>query len=171
MTETDRIIDRMMEMTKTTNYRELGEVVGGNVYQAVKLERIPDRWFEHLKDKYGADKQYLKTGVRSAAPEATAEVEIEVEKAEVPVQVEHSESTSANDPDLSLAADISQIERKAGSAQAMDLPAEHATISPREQVSMLSSVNLEDVPLEVLIDELMDRLPRATITIRRTRAW
>ncbi|WP_319543187.1 hypothetical protein [uncultured Pseudodesulfovibrio sp.] len=58
----DDIIERMMGITGSKSIRELGEVVGGNIYQARNLQKIPDRWFKHLEEKFSTSREWLETG-------------------------------------------------------------------------------------------------------------
>jgi len=138
MTETDRIIERMMQVTGVETKRELGEIVGGNVYQATQHKRIPDRWFEHLEDKYGADVEFLKTGVHSTA-------KAEAGEATAPRNEEpkgFDETPKADEPKADE--EPAQVEE--------------------------TGIRMDAIPTEMLIDELMDRIPLARIVIGRRAA-
>jgi|GEM_PF-1403745 len=138
MTETDLTIERMMQVTGAGSKRELGDIVGGNVHQATNLKRIPDSWYEHLENKFGADVRFLKTGVHSPAGAKAGEAT--APRNEEPKGFD--ETPKADEPKADE--EPAQVEE--------------------------TGIRMDAIPTEMLIDELMDRIPLARIVIGRRAA-
>lgn len=56
------VVQRMMSVAEVKSKVKLGQIVGGNIYQAEKSGKLPERWFEVFRDKYGVDREWLLTG-------------------------------------------------------------------------------------------------------------
>ena len=145
MTETDRIIDRMMEVAKVPTQRELGEILGGNVYSAKSRGIIPDEWIEYLTERFDADEQYLRTGLPSghAVPELVAEPDPEAPEESAEPETEKEFPDTPKYPENSLTEEWRKKEE-----------------------SEMSICFLRDFPTEHLIEALLNRMPRMMITIK-----
>lgn len=146
MTDIDRIIERMMQASGAKTRKELGEIVGGNVYSAKQNGRVPEPWFTLLRERYGASEVWLKTGSGEKpdglpAPDAAATTEVETRQ-----------------PD----------EQASDETAAQALEAEAQTEAPLAvpDVDRTAYGCLAEVPTEVVLAELLDRMPWMTITIK-----
>jgi hypothetical protein len=149
MNQAEQIINRMMQATGSTSKNKLASIVGGNLYQAAELDRIPPRWFEILQDKHGINPEWLKTGTGEPKMAATHEAEPE------------AEITTRSMPEPPAASCAATCEEDRAKGLAMD----SEPLMPDVGVTYMP-----DIPTEELIEELMGRIPGITIIIRGNAA-
>lgn len=164
MDDTKAIIERMMMGTKTKSKRELGEIVGGNVYQALNTGKIPKRWFDHLADKHGLNVEWLKTGLGIPATDKTAEAE------EIEPEPEVAESTQ--EPEAEPAQEAVSDPEPEPQQQKEKEPAPNAKPLAGFFEPKVDVISIAEIPTEDLFKELSRRLaPDASVIISSDMGW
>lgn len=162
MNDVVQIIERMKQTAGVETDKALGFAMGrsASAVSVVKnKDNIPDNWFDTMQEKFGADPDFLRTGIHSVQPDPSGDEEPEA----TPEYVEEVAALDEDESGDGFAEEDTLKGRAMDTLECIDAELEEELPSVSADTAF-SPICMNDIPTEERMNELFDRMPGIAIS-------